>query len=176
VSTLTAATWVFSLLLIVAGAAKITRRVGTGGALQVFGGPSDERLARVLGAGEVCLGIAVLATGGRMAIALLALAYAGFAAVAERQRRRGGTCGCFGTTTTPATALHVWFDVAAAGTAAGATVAPGASLTAIALDDPPYGVLILLLVTVVTGVLQLMLTAVPDLNAALALVPPRNDA
>jgi hypothetical protein len=55
-------------------------------------------------------------------------------------------------------------------------VVPGASLPATALDDPLYGVLVLLLVTVVTGVLRLMLTAVPDLNAALALVPPRNDA
>ena len=175
-STLTAATWVVALLLIVAGWGKLNRPAGTGAALQVVSLPSDARLARVLGLGEMCLGVAVLAGGGRLPTVLLALAYAGFAVVAERQRRNGGSCGCFGTTSTPATALHVWFDVTAAAVAAAAAVAPGASLTATATDDPLRGALILLLVAVAAGVLRLVLTAVPDLNAALELVPPRNDA
>jgi hypothetical protein len=173
---LTAATWVFALLLVVAGSGKLARPAGTGDALRALGLPADARLARVLGAAEVCVGGTVLVAGGRALTALLVVAYAVFAVVAQGQRRQGGNCGCFGTTTTPATALHVWFDVAAATVAAGAVAVPGASLPATVVDDPLQGMLTVLLVTVVTGVLQLVLTAVPDLHTALALVPPRNDA
>ena len=176
VFTLTAATWVFALLLVVAGSGKIARPAGTGAALQVVRLPSDARLVRALGAGEVGLGAAVLALGGPVPAVLLALTYTGFAVFAERQRRHGGACGCFGTTTTPATALHVWLNLAAAAVATGTAVAPGASLPAVVAADPPQGLLIALVLAVATGVLRLLLTAVPDLHAALALAPPRTDA
>jgi Ca2+/Na+ antiporter len=176
VSTLTAATWVFALLLVVAGSAKIARPAGTGAALRLVRVPADARVVRALGAGEVTLGVVVLAFGGAVPATLLALVYAGFAVFAERQRRRGGACGCFGTTTTPATALHVGLNVTAAVIAAVAAVAPGASLPALVIADPPQGLLMALVLAVATGVLRLLLTAVPDLQAALALVPPRTDA
>lgn len=175
-SLLTAVTWVFALLLAVAGSGKITRPAGTGAALQLVRLPSDRRLVRVLGAAEVGLGAAVLALGAAVPAVLLALTYAGFAVFAELQRRRGGACGCFGSPTTPATALHVWLNVTAATAAAGAAIAPGTSLPAVIAADPGQGLVVALLLAVATGVLRLLLTAVPDLHAALALVPPRTDA
>lgn len=174
--TLTAATWVFALLLVVAGTGKIARPGATGAALHVARLPSDERVARMLGVAEVCLGSAVLAIGGPIPTALLASAYAAFAVFAERQRRHGAACGCFGTATTPATALHVWLNVAAAAIATGAAVRSGASLPVTIADDPLPGLLVAVLLAVAVSVLRLLLTAAPDLTAAIALVEPRTDA
>jgi hypothetical protein len=169
VSTLTAATWVFALLLVVAGTGKVARPAGTSP-------PSDARLTLLLGAGEIGLGGAVLLIGGPATTALLAAAYAAFAVFADHQRRRGGDCGCFPTTTTPPTMLHVWLNITAATAAAGTALRSGASLATTIAADPPHGLLVLGLLAVAAGGLRLLLTAAPDLSAAAALVDPRNDA
>jgi hypothetical protein len=169
VSTLTAATWVFALLLVVVGTGKVARPAATRP-------PSDERLARLLGAGEVGLGSAVLWIGGPVATTMLAVAYASFAVFAEHQRRRGRACGCLSTTTTPPTTVHVWLNVTAAAAAAGAALRSGASLPATIAAEPLHGLLVLGLLAVAAGVLWLLLTAAPDLSAAVALVDPRTDA
>jgi hypothetical protein len=170
VSTLTAATWVFALLLVVAGTGKIARRAGTSPL-------SDGRLTLLLGAGEIGLGGAVLLIGGPVATALLAATYAAFAGFAGHQRRRGGDCGCFPTaTTTPPTMLHVWLNIIAATAAAGTALRSGASLATTIAADPPEGLLVVGLLGVAAGGLWLLLTAAPDLSAAAALVDPRDDA
>lgn len=174
-STLTAITWVFALLLVVAGARKLSRPAATGAALQVARLPSDARLVRALGAGEVALGGTVLAAGGAAPTAVLAVAYAAFAVFAEHQRRQGAGCGCFGAATTPATRLHVWLNAGAAAVAAGAALQPGASLPTALTTAPSTGVLAAGLLIVAASLLRLLLTAAPDLSAAVALVEPRSD-
>jgi len=176
VPALTAATWVCAALLAVAGARKITRPDATGAALQVAHLPSDLRVVRVLGMAELAIGVWVLAAGGPVATALLALAYAAFAGFAEHQRRRGGGCGCFGTTQAPATALHVGLNVAAA-LVAGLTLIgpPGAALPSAVLRAPLAGVLTVTLLTVAAGLLRLLLTEAPDLAAAVARLQPERD-
>lgn len=173
---LTTAAWVCALLLVVAGARKITRPAAAGAALQVARLPSDARLVRLLGAGEVALGLVALALGGPVPIALLASAYAAFAVFAERQRRQGAGCGCFGEATTPATSLHVRLNAMAAALVTGAAVWPAPSLPATIADDPLVGLLSAVLLVVAAGTLRLLLTASPDLTSAVALVEPRSDA
>lgn len=173
---LTAATWVCAALLAVAGARKITGPDATGAALQVAHLPSDPRLVRVLGVAEMAVGLWVLAAGGMVATALLAVLYAAFAGFAEHQRRRGAGCGCFGATQTPATALHVWCNVLAA-LVAGATLLgqPGAGMPATITRAPLAGLLTVTLLTVAAGLLRLLLTEAPDLAAAVARLQPERE-
>jgi hypothetical protein len=156
---LTTASWVFALLLTVAGAQKVTGPAAT----------------RVLGVGEVGLGLAVLIRGGRAPALALALAYAVFAGVAESRRRRGTGCGCFGTDTL-VTPLHVWLDVAAAGVAAGAAAWPSASLAATVAGDPLAGALTVVLLVVAATLLRLVLTEAAELTTAVARTAPRSGA
>ena len=165
----TAVTWVFAGLLVLAGARKVTAPAATGAALQGARLPSDHRLVRALGLGETALGVTVLAVGGVLPCALLALAYAAFAAFAQRQSARGAGCGCFGETNAPATGLHVGIDAAGAVIAAVAAWRPGPSLLAFAADDAVSGALGLALLVLGVAVLRLALTALPELAAATAL-------
>lgn len=165
----TALTWVFALLLGVAGMRKITRPAATGAALQGARLPSDHRLVRLLGAGEVVVAAAVLAVGGAVPAAVLALAYAAFAVFAEQQRRRGAGCGCFGDSSAPASRLHVTVDAVGAAAAAAAIIRPAPPLLPTIADDLSAGLLAVALLALAAGVLQLLLTALPDLAAATAL-------
>jgi hypothetical protein len=175
VSTLTAATWVFALLLAVAGAHKIARPATTGTALALARLTLNARLVWLLGAAEIALGLGVLLQGGRLPAALLAVAYAGFAGVAEHQRRKGAGCGCFGVATTAATTLHVALDVVAALVAGAAATQPGTALPALVTSSPLVGLLSAALLAVAAGLLRLLLTAAPDLTAAVALVQRQSD-
>jgi hypothetical protein len=174
VPALTAATWVCAALLILAGARKMTRPDATGAALQVARLPADLRLVRTLGAVEVGTGVWVLAAGGPVATALLALLYAAFAGFAEHQRRRGAGCGCFGAEQAPATALHVGVNVVAA-VVAGSTLLgdPAAALPGTVAAAPLAGVLMLTLLAVASALLRLLLAEAPDLAAAARLQPER---
>ena len=93
-----------------AGAAKTVRPANTARALRQLGWPGSPPLVRCLGVFEVALGTAAAITGNRIAAALLALSYAGFAAFVATALRRGGavsSCGCFGRPDTPPTASHL---------------------------------------------------------------------
>lgn len=172
----TAAAWVYAVLLVVAGVAKMATPAATGAALQGARLPSDHRLVRLLGAGEIVLGAAVLVLGGSVPAALLALAYAAFAVFAWRQSRSGAGCGCFGETDAPATRLHVAINVAGAAVATVAALAPAAPLRA-ALPRDALGALLLLgCLALATVVLRLALTALPELAAAVASASPGDDA
>src|SRR5690606_33515263 len=79
-------------------------------------------LVRAGAAAEAVLGAVVLAVGGRLPAALVAvsyLAFAGFVAVALRSGRPVGTCGCFGRPDTPPRWSHVAVDLALAAAGAG---------------------------------------------------------
>lgn len=165
----TAATWVFAALLALAGARKVTDPAATSAALQGARLPSDARLVRVLGMGEIVLGGVVLGVGGALPAALLALAYLAFAVFAQRQSARGTGCGCFGESNAPATSLHVGIDGVGAAVAAIAAWRPGPSLPAYVSDDVVTGAVALLLLAIAVAVVRLALTALPELAAATAL-------
>ena len=87
-----------AVVLVGAGLVKLRDPRPTGLAIESLGVGSPARAAaaaRVLGVVEVLVGATALVLGAAGA-ALLAVTYAGLLVVAERQRRTGETCGCFG--------------------------------------------------------------------------------
>lgn len=183
-SALTAVTWVFAALLVVVGVRKVAHPAA-GMAPSTSRPPSDVRLVRALGVGEALLGAVVLVGGGPASTALLAGTYAIFAVVAERQRRRGARCGCFGGPSTPATALHVWLDLVAAGVAGAAAagmivgptgaVDPAPALPATIAADPLAGALAVALLAIAANLLRLLLAEAPQPTTA-ALIARGDDA
>lgn len=166
----TAVTWVFAVLLAVAGARKLTDPAATGAALQGARLPADHRLVRLLGVGEIVLAALVILVGGALPAAALAGTYAAFAIFAQRQSSRGAGCGCFGESNAPATSLHVAINVVGAAAAAVAALWPGPSLVAAVRSDLPTALLLVLLIGAGVAALRLALTALPELAAATALV------
>lgn len=155
-------------LLVPAGIAKLrtpaVARTALGWSLSV-----GDRAVRLLGAGEVVLAVAVLVVGGPILTGLLALAYAGFAVVASRQRARGAGCGCFGATATPTGWTHVALDVTAAVVAVAAViVVTPAPLALLAASGPLLGVAYGIGLVAAVATAQQLLTALPDLAAARA--------
>lgn len=171
----TAATWVFAVLLALAGAAKLADPSATSAALQGARLVSDRRLVRLLGVGEIALAVAVLSLGGALPAAVLAVAYAVFAGFAYRQSRQGQGCGCFGVTDAPATRLHVVVNVIAAASAAAAAWRPGPSLLAVVQDGLFAALLIMGVLVLAAAALRLVLTALPELAVARDLVAPAKD-
>jgi hypothetical protein len=101
---------VASLLLVVGGAAKVRRPDDTARAFRALGVLSSPPLVRLLAAGEMAVGAAALLAGGRLVTVLVAASYLGFSAFVLLAMLRGGvlsSCGCFGSTDTPPTFVHV---------------------------------------------------------------------
>lgn len=120
-----------ALLLAVGGAPKLLRPASTAGALASLRLPSSLTLVRVLGMAEVAIAVMALLTSSRVAAALLAAAYAGFAGFVTVALARPGlvrSCGCFGRPDTPPTAAHLLVNLAAAGVAAAVAVNGGGRL------------------------------------------------
>lgn len=127
-------------LLVLAGAAKVRRPGPAADALATLLARPLAGLGgamRVLGAGEIALGLACLLAPGPLLAALMAGVYVVFAGVVLRLRRLSASCGCFGEDGPPAGALHVGLNLAAAGVAGAAAVAGPAALPA--LVDRPAG-------------------------------------
>lgn len=128
VSTVDALFWVVCLVLVVAGAAKVTDPSQVATTLSALGvGRRGDRpllTARMLGVVEVVTAVAALTVGGRLLAAVVALCYAGFAVVVLAARRRGlPSCGCFGARSAPPSRVHVAVNVASAAVAVAAAVA-----------------------------------------------------
>ena len=103
-------------------AAAMLRRALPGG-LRSLARP---QLVRVAGAGELAVAVAVVLTGGRPALALLAAAYLCFLAISVRLATAGAatSCGCFGHADSPVGRGHVLLNLVAAGVAVAAAVRP----------------------------------------------------
>jgi hypothetical protein len=118
-----------SILLAVAGSMKIYRPAYTTGALRAVGIPAGDGTVRLLGLGEVVVGIGAVVTGGPMGAAAVGLCYLGFTVFVLIALRSGtpiASCGCFGSPDTPPGIGHVVLDVVATVVAfATALVAPG---------------------------------------------------
>ncbi|SHG17658.1 hypothetical protein SAMN05443575_1585 [Jatrophihabitans endophyticus] len=170
-----------ALLLVASGAAKVARPQATTATVDSLVGrllPRPRRrpllrvAARLVGVGEVAVGVVVLAVGGRPAAVLLAAAYLVFAAVAARLATAADpvSCGCFGRSDAPVGVPHVVLDLAAAAVAIaaiGAGLPAGGGLfddgAAVAVGGP-------LLVALVTWSAYLAITALPALSSARRLV------
>jgi hypothetical protein len=106
----------FSILLAVAGSIKIYRPGYTAGALRAVGLPAGDRMVRLLGLGEVIVGIGAVVTGGSIWAAAVGAFYLGFTVfvlVALRSGAPIASCGCFGSPDTPPGVGHVVLDLGA---------------------------------------------------------------
>jgi hypothetical protein len=163
-----------ALVLGLAGVVKATRPDPTRIALRNAGLPGPAWLARAIGAGEVAVAGYALVAGGRVGAALVVAAYVAFAAFAEvvRRRSRGrASCGCFGASDAPVGTLHVAADLVVAAVVLGAVVDPTAGITTVVTETPAAGVPFVGATLLLAWLLQVLLTAVPELQAAHR--PPR---
>lgn len=165
---------VAALLVLLAGVAKLHRPRATREAL-AWTHPLATATVRSLGGGEIALALVVLAVGGRGAFGMLALAYGGFIAVAVRQRRAGRGCGCFGMPAGRVSPVHLVADGVAvlAGGAAAVLAVPG--VPAVLPDGFVPAVASVLLLVTAAGLGRLVLTALPELGQARALVATGED-
>ncbi|HEX2578077.1 MAG TPA: MauE/DoxX family redox-associated membrane protein [Aquihabitans sp.] len=165
-----------ALLLALAGALKVSSPAPTRVALRSAGLPDSVLAARLIGAGEVAVAAYALLAGGRSA-ALVALAYVAFAAFSLRVIRatRGrASCGCFGASDAPLTTLHVGVDLAVAAVAGLAVLDPVPGIVDVAADTPLAGIPFLAFTVLLAWLVQVLLTALPQLQAAAR--PPRKVA
>lgn len=151
-------------LLALAGLMKLVRPAPTAGALRAMRLPSALLAVRVLGAGEIVLGIAAGITFSPPLLALTAAAYLAFAAfvvVALGADVPLQSCGCFGQVDTPPSGAHVVLDVAAAIAVIAALVTDTPGLRTTLADQPWHAVPFLLLATICVYLCVQILTVLP---------------
>lgn len=160
-----------ALLLLWSGFAKV-RRPGPSAQMLVglHGHPfAAQHLAvRLLGALEVTIGLSVLVSGGRTALAALAVCYLAFAVVAARLATgaQRAPCGCFGRSETPTGLVHVVVDLVAAAVAVAGVLRPFGALAGYAGQDGTVLAVGLGQVVVLAGLTYLVVTVLPDVLAA----------
>jgi hypothetical protein len=155
---------VVAALLALAGGLKVVRPAPTAGALRAMRLPAAFPLVRVLGAGEIALGVGAGVTFARPLLALLAAAYLAFAAfvvAALGANTPLQSCGCFGQTDTPPSAVHVALNVAAAATAFGAALTGTPSIDVTVADQPWNAIPFVLLVAICLYFCVLIATVLP---------------
>jgi hypothetical protein len=150
-------------LLVSSGATKLVRPRGTRAAARALGLPSSRAAVIALGAVELVAGVAGVAAGGLAAIAV-AVVYALLALAVARLLRRAPTvpCGCFGSTTSTASPIHVAVNVVAACVAAVAAT-HGSPLDAFSGGAMANVVLVALVVAGV-ALVELVTDALPELQ------------
>jgi hypothetical protein len=131
-----------SLLLALAGAAKLRRPEAPAAVLRIVGMPAPLRAARAVAAGELLIALAGLSLPGRIGAAVVAATYAGLAAAGAvgSQHAPGAGCGCFGDARdAPLGRRHVITNLALAGAAGGAAVVAPPALSALVVQRPALG-------------------------------------
>lgn len=154
-----------SLLLVVAGVAKVLSPVPAARALVLLGvplrGPLLVPAVRLLAAGEAVLGGAGVVAPGRAVELAVAGSYAGFTGfvlLALRPASRLAGCGCFGGPEVPPAPAHAVVTLSLA--AASAAVAAGTQPVG------PAAPALLVVAVVLTYLLHLLLTALPAVAGA----------
>jgi hypothetical protein len=150
-----------AVLLGLAGIAK-TRRPGPSSImLRAAGVPAPALTARAVAVAEVAVLVAALLLPGRIAGAVVALAFAGLTVGAAVGAWRAGdqACGCFGDDGPPLGARHVATNLAAALVAGAAAVAAPSSLMVLGSQRPGLALLELALAAVLAAVLRQWLRA-----------------
>lgn len=144
-------------LLAVAGALKLLAPAGAGApALGASG-------TRVAGAIELALGVAALVAPTRLLAALVAAAFAGFAAYSLRlvAAGDGSDCGCFGVESAGVGIGHVLLDLACAGVAAAAVLEPPRAVASLVADAPLTGIALVAGVAAAAYAIHLAYTVLP---------------
>ncbi len=158
-----------AVLLVVAGGGKLVDPLPLVRALRSVHLPGGARAVRVLAGAEIALGLAAAVTGSRLTAALVALSYATFTAFVLRARSVGGvlaSCGCFGRSDTPPTAVHVAVTAAFAVAAAGVAVRPLGPISEVLFAGAGAGLPLLLAVAAVAVTSYLVLALLPGLLVA----------
>lgn len=154
-----------SLLLLLAGMAKLAFPRPAADLMAILGFPAGVWFARLAGGTEVALGIAVLAVGGPAPAMAAAGVYALFALVALLALSRGlSSCGCFGQVDSPPSRIHVignLFFAIVCVLAAGAGSSPRVWVGT-ASDQPDGRVALVLAVCVLAGLVFVSFTALPE--------------
>lgn len=161
-----------ALLLAAAGLAKLRQRAPLRSALSAAGIPGADRLGaatanRLTGTVELVVAAVALVAGGRLAAALIALAYLVLAALSARMVRResGQDCGCFAR---PVAVSH-WHTAVNAGCALIGLLAllmPAGSLAAEFGRQPATAAGLLLAAAVLAYLGYLVMAVLPELLAA----------
>jgi hypothetical protein len=155
-----------ALLLAVAGGLKVVRPRSAAHALRSAGLPGTVLLARVLGVVEIVIAVAAIALGGRLTAALVAVCYLGFAGFVVQLRRRAGAqadCGCFGAEASPASPVHVALNLVIALVALAAVAWPTDGIADVLADSPAAGIPFVGFTLLLTWLLLVGFTVVPDL-------------
>lgn len=159
-----------AVLLVIAGAVKVTKPATAADLMEDLGAPttgplSGVRLAVVLGAIEIAVGLAALLAEQPAVAVVVGVLYVAFAATVLRAMAVGAeSCGCFGRIEAPPSAYHV---VGNAGLAVAAFVAAtGSSPLEIMAEQPYGGIGFVILVGVLAGLALTAFTALPEAMAA----------
>ena len=125
-------------------------------------------LVRIGGFGEIAVGVSVVATGSRVAGALLGCCYLAFLITAWTLLRRGQrtSCGCFGATDSPVGVGHLVVNVVALGFAIASAVRPPGPVGGLFDDDALTGVVGVGQAVLLAYLAFLSITALPALVAA----------
>ena len=159
-----------AVLLILAGAVKVSRPTTAADLMQDLGAPargplSGARLAVGLGAMEVVLGIAALVLELPATAVAVGCLYLAFGLTVLRAMAVGAeSCGCFGRIEAPPS----WFHVAGNAVLAAASFAAATASSPIEVmdDQPAGGVGFVILVGVLAGLALIVFTALPEAMAA----------
>ncbi|MEA2211616.1 MAG: hypothetical protein QOF83_1564 [Solirubrobacteraceae bacterium] len=146
---------VAALILAVAGAAKLRSPRAAAAAI---GQPAP--LIRAFAAAELALAAVALITASVWSSALMAILYAGFAALTLRLARAGAACGCFGAEQSPASPAQSLLS-AGLGAVAVLSATAGAHTAGWVLARPPGTVAVLIMGT--AGVVYGIVLAYSDL-------------
>jgi hypothetical protein len=164
VEVLSGPVFVLTALLALAGAFKICRPAPTAGALRAMRLPSRLSYVRLLGAGELTLGLTALVTGARPLLALVAALYLAFATFVAAALLSGAplqSCGCFGQRETPPTTIHLAANLVAAVVLLVAAAGELPKPSDVLADQPWHAAPFLLLVLISLQLSYLVLTALP---------------
>jgi uncharacterized membrane protein YphA (DoxX/SURF4 family) len=160
-------------VLAAGGLAKLLGPEATVPMLRALGLPASPVLARLLGLVEVGVGVAAFLVGGAWLAAAVAILFAVFT-VAVLRLRRGGeavSCGCFGRSSSPPTAIHVVVDLVAALVAASAAAVDAPGFLSMRPDLPAAGVPQLGLTALAVWLAVALLTVLPEALVAARRVP-----
>jgi hypothetical protein len=127
-------------LLIITGLPKLWNPRSTVVALRAVGVPRVAKTAaRALAVGEIAVGVAAIANGGRWADAGVAVLYLGFSAfLVVALRGSTASCGCTGRDDTPPTVAHLVMTTLFAACSVAATISGGKTgiMAVIQASDP----------------------------------------
>lgn len=153
------------------GALKVISPESAEDVLRALRVPAPSVAVRLLGVGEMALGVAGVLIAGRAVAAVVAAAYLLFAAISELLRRSAGddlaSCGCFGSSTTPPSIIHTSVNIFASLVGFAAVIWPAQDLLSELGEQPAAGSAFVALVVLATALLFLAFTALPR-----ALAPP----